>query len=318
MQYFDRGVMKVNALGKTGLQVSAIGLGASSLGGGVFGDVDEAVAIRTVHAALSCGVTLIDVSPFYGHTQAEVVLGKALKGIPRDRFVLSTKAGRYGDGLFDFSAKRVEKSIDESLQRLGIEYVDILHAHDIEYGDLNLIVEETVPALRGIVAKGKARHIGVTGYPLAALNTVVEHSAVDCVLSYDHCSLNDTTLLDVLPMWHRLGIGVINAGAFSQGLLISEKLPVWHPAPEEVRRSCRQAVQLIHSQGGDPATLAIQYATMQPGIASTLAGVTSPEEIEAAVRAVEQSVDTELLKAVLHILEPIHNCGWQTGRQENN
>lgn len=310
--------MKHNVLGKARLQVSAIGLGASSLGGGVFGDVEEAIAIRTVHAALASGVTLIDVSPFYGHTRAETVLGKALKGIARDRFILSTKVGRYGEDVFDFSAARIEQSIDESLQRLGIEYVDILHAHDVEYGDLKLIVEETIPALREIVAKGKSRHVGVTGYPLAALNTVIAYSDIDCVLSYNHCALNDTTLLDFLPAWMELDIGVINAGAFSQGLLISDKLPAWHPAPEHVRRVCSEAVHLIQSEGVDPATLAIQYATMQPGIASTLAGAAKPEEIVAAVKASEEPVDEQLLEAVLQILEPIHNRVWQTGRSENN
>jgi L-galactose dehydrogenase len=246
------------------------------------------------------------------------VLGKALKGMSRDRFILSTKVGRYGDDVFDFSTRRVEKSIEDSLQRLGLEYVDILHAHDVEYGDLKLIVDETIPALRRIVTKGKARHVGVTGYPLRALNTIIKQSEVDCVLSYNHCSLNDTALLDFLPAWIGLGIGVINAGAFSQGLLISDKLPAWHPAPEEVRRVCNEAVQLIRSNGKDPATLAIQYATMQPGIASTLVGVSKPSEIEAAVRALEEPVEAELLKTVIQILEPIHNCGWQTGRPENN
>lgn len=310
--------MKRNVLGNTGLQVSAIGLGASSLGGGVFGDVEESVAIRTVHAALSSGVTLIDVAPFYGHTRAETVLGKALRGIARDRFILSTKVGRYGDDVFDFCAARVEQSIDESLKRLGVDYVDILHAHDVEYSDLKLLLEETIPALFGVVATGKARHVGVTGYPLAALHTVVEHSAVECVLSYNHCALNDTTLLNFLPTWLELGIGVINAGAFSQGLLISDTLPLWHPAPKEIRRVCAEAVHLIRSQGTDPAKLALQYATMQPGVACTLVGVSKPEEIEAAARTSDEPVDDELLRRVLRILEPIHNHVWQTGRPENN
>lgn len=310
--------MKRNVLGRTGLEISAIGLGASSLGGGVFGDVEEAVAVRTVHAALACAVTFIDVSPFYGHTRAETVLGKALKGIQRDRFVLSTKVGRYGNEVFDFSANRVAKSIDESLQRLGVDYVDILHAHDVEYGDLKFIAEETIPTLHDTVMKGKARHVGVTGYPLVALNTVIQHAEVDCLLSYNHCALNDTTLLNFLPAWLPLGIGVINAGAFSQGLLISDRLPSWHPAPEGVRKVCSEAVQFIRSQGANPAKLAIQYATMQPGISSTLVGVTRPEEIEAAAGACEEPVDAELLRNVLEILAPIHNRGWQTGRPENN
>lgn len=310
--------MKRNILGKTGLHVSAIGLGASSLGGGVFGDVEEAVAIRTVHAALACGVTLMDVSPFYGNTRAEAVLGKALKGVPRDRFILATKVGRYGDDVFDFSAKRVAQSVDESLQRLGTDYVDILHAHDVEYGDLKLIAEETIPALHGMVKKGKARHVGITGYPLMALRTLVDHATVECVLSYNHCALNDTTLLDFLPAWLEQGIGVINAGALSQGLLVSDRLPSWHPAPKDVRKACTEAVLFLRSQGVEPAKLAIQFAAMQAGIACTLVGVSKPEEIEAAVSASEGHMDAELLRTVLLILAPIHNRVWQTGRSENN
>ena len=110
--------MEYRVLGKTGLKVSALGFGASSLGGGVFRAVEESEAIRAVHTALDLGINIIDVSPFYGYTRAETVLGKALQGIPRDRYYLTTKVGRYGDAEFDFSAKRVTASIDESLSRM--------------------------------------------------------------------------------------------------------------------------------------------------------------------------------------------------------
>ena len=109
--------MKYRVLGKTGLKVSALSLAATSLGGGVFRDVEESEAIRTVHVALDLGINLIVVSPFYGITRAETVLGKALRGIPRDRDYLATKVGRYGDQEFDFSANRVTASVDESLSR---------------------------------------------------------------------------------------------------------------------------------------------------------------------------------------------------------
>jgi L-galactose dehydrogenase len=102
--------VEYRVLGSTGLRVSALGFGASPLGGGVFGPVDESEAIQSVHAALDVGINIIDVSPFYGYTRAETVLGKALKGIPRDRYYLGTKVGRYGDNEFDFSAERVVRS----------------------------------------------------------------------------------------------------------------------------------------------------------------------------------------------------------------
>src|ERR1700683_3084431 len=124
--------MEYRPLGRTDLKVSALSFGASSLGG-VFRDVGESEAIASVHASLDAGINFIDVSPFYGLTKSETVLGKALKGIPRERYFLATKAGRYGSEMkdFDFSAPRILASIDESLARMGVEYVDILHAHDI-------------------------------------------------------------------------------------------------------------------------------------------------------------------------------------------
>src|SRR5271170_4312807 len=149
--------MTANALGQTGLMLTPISLGASSLGGGVFGPVAQQDAIRTVHLALDHGVRLIDVAPFYGDTRAETVVGKALRGIPRDRYVLATKVGRYGDEEFDFSAERVLRSVDESLARLGVDHVDLIQAHDVEYGDLDRIRAETIPALQRVVEKGKAR-----------------------------------------------------------------------------------------------------------------------------------------------------------------
>jgi L-galactose dehydrogenase len=310
--------MKKSQLGSTDISVSAIGFGASSLGGGVFGPVEEADAIAAVHAALDCGITLFDVSPFYGNTRAENVLGKALRGISRDRFLLSTKAGRYGDDLFDFSPERVRRSIDESLMRLGLDHVDLLHVHDVEYGDLHSIAEQTIPELQRIAIAGKARLIGVTGYPLAALRTLTSSAHVDCVLSYNHCALNDTTLLDLLPEWIEAGIGVISAGALSQGLLAGTVLPSWHPAPPHVRIACANAVDFTRSQGADPAALAIQFASAQPGIASTLIGITNARQVEAAVNAVESPMNDNLLREVLCILKPIHNHTWQTGRAENN
>src|SRR2546421_11501277 len=105
--------MRCRPLGRTGLEVSILGFGASPLGG-VFGEIDESEAVRAVHAAIDLGVNLFDVSPYYGLTRAESVVGRALKQIPRHRFILATKVGRYGASDFDFSAGRTEQSVEES------------------------------------------------------------------------------------------------------------------------------------------------------------------------------------------------------------
>src|SRR4051812_20265932 len=112
--------MHYRQLGRTGLNVSVLSFGASSLGG-VFRATDDAESVRTVHTALDLGINFIDVAPYYGATRAESVLGRALANVGRERFILATKVGQYGDGQFDFSAARVTTSLDESCRRLGVD-----------------------------------------------------------------------------------------------------------------------------------------------------------------------------------------------------
>lgn len=305
-------------LGHTGLALSPIGLGASSLGGGVFGPVTEQDAIRTVHLAIDHGVRLIDVAPFYGDTRAETVLGKALRSVARDRYVLATKVGRYGDAEFDFSAERVLRSMDESLGRLGVDYVDLIQAHDVEYGDLRQIETETIPALRRLVDEGKACFIGATGYPLKPLRHLAEQVHLDTILSYNHLSLNDTTLLNALPVFAAKSIGVINAAPLSQGLLANRGTPPWHPAPDAVKDTCAAAAEFARDRGSDIAKLAIQFSIHQPGVATMLIGTADPQELQRNLQWASEPLDEELLALVQSKLAPIHNVTWTTGRPENN
>ena len=163
--------MKYRVLGKTGMKVSVIGFGASPLGG-VFRNVTEEECLRAVRTALDAGINYFDCSPYYGVTKAETVLGKALKTVQRKRYILATKVGQYADGVFDFSAERVTRSLDESCARLGVEYIDLLQCHDIEFADLNQIVNETLPALVKLREKGRIGHIGITGLPLKIFPSV--------------------------------------------------------------------------------------------------------------------------------------------------
>ena len=309
--------MEYRELGQTGLKVSALSYGASSLGS-MFHSNDEADGIRTVHAALDLGINYIDVSPFYGITKAETVLGRALRGIPRDRYFLATKAGRYGDADFDFSAGRVTKSVDESLARLGVDYLDLIQVHDIEYGSLDQVVQETLPALRRLQKTGKVRLVGITGFPLSIFRYVLERANVDTILSYSHFTLQDTTLMDLVPMLHRRGVGVINASPLGQGLLTQRGTPGWHPAPVEIKAVCAQATAYCRSQGFDIAQLAIQFSVAQPDIATTLVSTGNPDNITKNVRWLDAPIDQEMLARVQKILAPIYNHTWPSGRPENN
>ena len=309
--------MEYRTLGNTSLKVSALSFGASSLGS-VFKPVDEATAIRTVHTALDLGINFIDVSPFYGYTKAETVLGKALKGIPRDRYYLATKVGRYGDAEFDFSAKRSIASVEESLRRLGVDYIDIIQSHDNEYGDLDQVIHETIPALRQVQQQGKARFVGVTGYPLKIFRVILGQTDVDTILSYNHYSLNDATLSGLLPWLGQKGTGIINASPVSQGLLTNHELPAWHPAPPEVRQACAAAAAFCRSQGTDIAKLAMQFSVSNPDIHTTLVGTADPANMEKDIRWIEEPVDMPVMTKVQELLAGIKDRGWTLGRPENN
>ncbi|MFN3649187.1 MAG: aldo/keto reductase [Armatimonadota bacterium] len=308
--------MEYRTLGNTGLQVSALSYGASPLGS-VFRDIDEAEGIRTVHTALDLGINFIDCSPYYGLTRAETVLGKALATVPRESYYLATKVGRYGADRFDFSARRVTRSVDESLARLGVEQIDLIQCHDIEFGSIEQVVEETLPALRRVQEQGKVRFIGITGYPLKIFREVLSRTEVDTILSYCRYSLNDTALAELLPFLQEKGVGVISASPLSMGLLTQRGAPSWHPAPEPLKEACRRAAAFCDEQGVDLSQLALQFSLANPEIATTLVGTASPENLRKNVEWAEAPPDWQLIEAVRGLLVPVWGMTWPTGRPEN-
>lgn len=311
--------MLYRPLGKTGLEVSVLSFGASSLGG-VFRSTDDAEAIRTVHVALDLGINFIDVSPYYGATKAETVLGRALRGVARDRYVLATKIGQYGDGQFDFSATRVEQSWQESCRRLGVDYLDLLQCHDIEFADLNQIVDETLPALVRLKEQGKVGHIGITGLPLKVFREVLNRvpaGLVETILSFCHYELNDSSLETIVPQMKAKGVGIINASPTGMGLLTERGVPAWHPATPAMIAGARRAVDFCRKQSVDIVQLAIQFSLSHPDIATTLVSSANPDNMRRNVRYAEAPVDRGLLKAVLACLQPIHNANFTRGRPEN-
>ncbi|KAB8130773.1 aldo/keto reductase [Gracilibacillus oryzae] len=307
--------MQYRRLGQTDLDVSILSYGASSLGS-VFRDINESEGIRTVHSALDQGINLIDVSPYYGLTKAETVLGKAIKNVPRDQFILSTKGGRIGENEFDFSKTSLINSLEESLQRLNTDYVDILLLHDIEFGSYNQVIEEGIPALQQLKQEGKVRYFGVSGLPLTVFEKVLQVTELDVILSYCHYSLNDTSLLSLLPLLEEKEVGLINASPISMGLLNSRSVADWHPADKEIITVCKQAAAFCEEQGEDLAKLAIQYSVQNEKIPTTLVSTASEKNISKNIQWTEEPINEELLHQVLEILQPVHNQTWKSGREE--
>src|SRR3954447_5013739 len=240
--------MQTRPLGNTGLQLPILSFGASSLGQ-EFRQVDLGEALRSVHVALDLGMNFIDTSPFYGRGMSEVLLGVALRGVPRDSYLLGTKLGRYSGTHFDFSARRVVESVDVSLERMGVEHLDIILCHDIEFVDMNQVVEETLPALRKVQQQGKVRFVGISGYPMKIFKFVLEQPDLDVILSYNHYTLQNTMLDDLVPLLQAKSVGIMNAAPFSARLLTNQPLPKWHKATPLVREIARQAAEHCTRKG---------------------------------------------------------------------
>ena len=314
--------MIYNELGKTGMRVSNLGFGASSLGG-VFHGIREEEGIRAVHVAVEGGINFIDVSPYYGHLKAETVLGKALREIPRDKYYLSTKVGRYGkDGVnsWDYSAKRATESGYESMERLSVDYIDLINVHDIEFqadmeGGLQRIVDETLPALVELRKKGVVGHVGITDLQPENLKWVVEHcedGMVESILNFCHYALNDTLLQEYLGFFEQHGVGVINASPLSMGLLSQRGAPDWHPAGRDLKNACAKAAAYCQAKGYPIEKLAIQFSTsMNPRIATTLFSSANPENVLKNIGYVNEPMDEQLVQEVQQIIGDQMFARWE-------
>jgi L-galactose dehydrogenase len=308
--------MEYRQLGETSLRVSILGYGASPLGD-VFRHTDPAEGAAAVHLAVERGINYFDVSPYYGLTLAETRLGEALVGLRR-QVILATKCGRYGADQFDFSAARITASIDESLTRLRTDYVDLLQAHDVEFGDARQIVEETIPAMRKLQQQGKARFIGITGYSLRNLMAIAAQVPVDTILTYCRYNLMiDDIDAALIPFARQQGIGIINASPLHMGILTERGAPDWHPAPQSVRDAGQRVVALCRAHGVDASEVALRFCLDHHSVASTLVGMSSRKHVERNLKCLELRIDPALLKEIGETVAPVANLTWPSGRPEN-
>lgn len=312
--------MKSRPLGNTGIDLPVLAFGASSLGQ-EFRPVRLDDALKSVRVALDLGINFIDTSPFYGRGMSEVLLGIALRDIPRDSYLLGTKLGRYSLTHFDFSARRVDESVHVSLHRLGTDHLDILLLHDVEFVDLPQIWEETIPAALALKEKGLVRAVGFSCYPMKSFHKVLDHAEdqIDCILSYNQYTLQNTSLVDsLLPRLREKNIGVMNAGPFSARLLTNAPLPDWLKEPEEVKAAAREAARICSEEGVDIAQLALQFSCDHEDIATCVAGSANPDNVRKWAEWLEKPIPGDLLAAVLKIFEPVRNIGHLEGLPENN
>lgn len=307
--------MQYHEIGKTGMKVSSLGFGASSLGG-VFHDLKEKQGIEAVFTAIESGINFIDVSPYYGYYKAETVLGKALKDIKRDKYYLSTKVGRYGENgknTWDYSAKKVTASVYESMERLNVDYLDIINVHDIEFADLHQVVDETLPALVKLKEEGVVKHVGITDLQLENLKWVIDRvpeGTVESVLNFCHYCLCDDKLADFIDYFEQKGVGIINASPLSMGLLTERGVPDWHPAPKSLIEACAKAAEYCKTKNFPIEKLAMQFSVSNDRIATTLFSTTNPENVKKNIESINEPIDWDLVKEVRDIIGDQQRVSW--------
>ncbi|KAH0949765.1 hypothetical protein HN011_005013 [Eciton burchellii] len=312
--------MRYKRLGKTDLIVSELSFGTGPLGCH-YGTYDEADAIEAVRQAIKRGVNYIDTAPWYGQGRSETILGKALRGIPRQAYYIATKIGRYEldyENMFDFTIEKTRKSLKKSLELLGVNYVDVIQVHDIEFApSLDIIITQTLPELSKQVADGRARYIGITGYPISILKECIERSNtnISIILSYARLTLIDDALLQYIPFFKKRDIGIINAAIVSMGLLTNDGPPIWHPAFDEIKKQCAYAVQYCKDHDMELCKLAIWHSVQYADVNTNLVGIQTTKQLEMNMDVLRNGI-TEREKALLQeiqekFLSKVKNQHWE-------
>jgi L-galactose dehydrogenase len=305
--------MRYRKLGCTDLEVSVLGFGASPLGD-VFSVTDPVESKLAVHYAIERGINFFDVSPYYGVTLAEQRLGVALAGL-RHKVILATKCGRYGADDFDFSARTVVAGVCDSLVRLKTDYIDLLQVHDVEFGEVKQIVNETLPVLRALQQQGKARYIGITGYSLQTLVSIAKSAPVDSILNYCRYNLMVRDMDTILtPLVNDRSIGLINASPLHMGILSPGGVPAWHPAPAAVRAAGRRANAICKAHGLPLTEVALRFCLAHPTVAATLVGMSTVNQVEENLRALEPGEDAGVIEQIVAALGANFNYVWPSGR----
>ncbi|MGH9397729.1 MAG: aldo/keto reductase [Terriglobia bacterium] len=300
------------SIGKTGLEVTRLGMGAAPLGG-LFHDVEESEALGTVRRALSLGINFLDTAPLYGHGKSETYLGKALSGVPRSSYILATKVGRLliparpGEielrefdnplpfkPVFDFTYDGVMRSVEESLKRLGLDRIDILHIHDPDEHEREAL-KSAFPALAKLRQDGVIRAVGAGMNHAEMLARFAREADFDCFLLAGRYTLIDHTgLMDLLPLCAQKNISIIIGGPYNSGVLATGARPGakfdYADAPAGILEKVRKVEAVCARHGVPLKAAALQFPLAHPAVTSIIPGARSIAEAEENFRLIRLGI----------------------------
>jgi D-threo-aldose 1-dehydrogenase len=294
--------MQEVALGRTSLRVSRLGLGTAPLAS-VFWGNDEASAVATARRALDAGVSFVDTAPFYGLGESEGRLGAALRG-RREGVVIATKVGRLleegPDGeveaRFDFGYDAVQRSLETSFDRLGVDGVDIVHIHDPD----DHIDEAVAGAYRALVdlrEQGVIVAVSVGTNSVATAATFLERGDLDCVLVAGRYTLLDQTAAPVIQQCADRGVAFLAAGVFNSGVLARPSEDAGYdyaPAARSTLDRARQIERLCRRHDVTLRTAALSFVLAHPNVTVVIVGMATPDEVDDNLRAASAEVPDDL------------------------
>lgn len=302
-------------------QLPTIGYGAANVGN-LFRELTDDEAFAVLDAAWEAGVRHYDTAPHYGLGLSERRLGAFLQTKPRDEFVLSTKVGRLlrpnpddAGGLdldndfhvrtdvrreWDFSAAGIETSLDESLERLGLDRVDLLYLHDPERHDLDLAIAEALPALVDLRERGRVAAVGIGSMTSDALARCVRESDLDIIMiAGRYTLLEQPAEADVLPACREADTGIVAASIFNSGLLASatpsrDGRYEYGGVPDDVWERLQRITAICDAHSVPLPVAAIQFPLQDPQVRSVIVGSSRPAQITQNVASMNAEVPTDL------------------------
>lgn len=310
----------------------AITFGAGTFSGQYDFKVDSSIN-GLIHEAYRLGLRAFDTSPYYG--DSEKILGQGLRsllasGVPREELFIMTKCGRYGVWEFDYSPASIFKSVRRSCKRLGVDYLDVVYLHDVEFVGAEQVLA-AAGALFMLKRQGIVRNVGISGYPLQVLEFLAgeiakSHQPLDILLSYSHYNIQNTTLVPQIPKFKATGIkAVLSASPLSMGLLKEGGPPEWHPASPTLKNKIVDAVDYlknVYDGQYTMANVAVGYAIKNAprhDLESTVIGFCRIPELHEAVSLYWEIHSGNTKKAslrevvedqVIDVIEPVLNETW--------
>jgi D-threo-aldose 1-dehydrogenase len=331
-----RSALPRRPLGRTGLQVSALGFGTAPLGD-LYRRLDDSTAIAAVERAFALGINLVDTSPLYGHGLSEHRCGAAIRRVPRREIVVCTKVGRWMDpfhgrgsgsgfvggqphrAVVDYSYDGTMRSVEQSLLRLGIDRLDLLLIHDVDVWThgVDAIEDRFREAMTGAyVALDQLRGEGVVagiGIGVNEAETCVRFALAGSfdtmLLAGRYSLLEQPALAQFLPLAQQQGMGVLLGGVFNSGILASGAVAGakynYQDAPPQILEKVARIQRVCDAHGVALPTAALHFALGHPAVASVVLGAETPQEVERNVAGLSSAVPAALwadLKAE-HLLD---------------